>query len=300
MHYKLYRYQLTKVSGEKEREIHPDDHFKLFQRARGTDSYGEFAEYRGKRDSVLMFVREYRSDFVGLIGRHSTEREVTTYDAKEDETYQVEVDDDDYPNAAFVCLPRLRMIACSDGARMPADGAMSRLHQILLYRHRAYFVVEAIKETFDLRKAVNRFRLIEVTFDILPVNPHTGDLGLKLDESRKLDHIKKISGKATAPSSAPMTLEGGFLTSVQQLQQSGHAKVGFVGRTDEGTEVKVPKPGKTTELAEDEEDSVRNESVGVRIKVPEKLDYPFNQAYVTRIRKIARQFEESTLDDGDG
>ncbi|SDS01491.1 hypothetical protein [Bradyrhizobium canariense] len=300
MHYKLYRYTLTKIVGEKEREIHPDHHFKLFQRSRGTDAYGELAEYRGKRDSVLMFVREYRSDFVGLIGRHSTEREVTSYDANEDETYQIEVDDDDYPNAAFVCLPRLRMIACSDSNQVRADSAMSRLHQILVHRHRAFFVVEPIKETFDLRKAINRFRLIEVTFDIFPVNPHTGDLGLKLDESRKLDHIKKISGKATAPSSEPMTLEGGFLTSVQQLQQSGHAKVGFVGRTDEGTEVKVPKPGRTTELAVDEEDSVRDESVGVRINVPEKLAYPFNQAYVTRIRKIARQFESSGVDDEDG
>ena len=87
---------------------------------------------------------------------------------------------------------------------------------------------DEIKESFDLRKAVDRFRLIEVTFDIYPVNPHTGDLGLKLDESRKLDHIKKLSGKATAPPSTPLTLGGGFLTSVQQLQQSGHAELALL------------------------------------------------------------------------
>jgi hypothetical protein len=139
-----------------------------------------------------MFVRDYRSDFVGLIGRHSTEREVTKYNAAEDETHKEDVDDDDYPNAAFICLPRLRMIACSDGAQVRADSAMSRLHQILIHRHRAIFVFDEIKETFDLRKAVDRFRLIEVTFDVYPVNPHTGDLGRRLDESRKLDHIKKL------------------------------------------------------------------------------------------------------------
>lgn len=299
MHYKLYRYTLTKLVGENEREIHPDQHFKLFQQSRGADGSGRLAEYRGKRDSVLMFVRDYRTDFVGLIGRHSTEREVTKYDPDEDETHQEEVDDDDYPNAAFVCFPRLRMIACSDGTRVRADSAMSRLHQILNHRHRAYFVVDVIRETFDLRKAVHRFRLTEVTFDIFPVNPHTGDLGLKLDQSRKLDHIKKLSGKATAPPSTPLKLEGGFLTSVQQLQQSGHAKVGFVGRTDEGIEVQVSKPTKTTELPEDEEKSVREENVGVRINVTEKLEYPFNQIYVMRIRKIARQFLSSGVDEGD-
>jgi hypothetical protein len=246
-----------------------------------------------------MYVRDYRSDFVGLIGRHSTPREITSYNADEDEAYQTEVEDDDYPNAAFVCLPRLRMIACSDSAQVRADSAMSRLHQILVHRHKAFFVVDPIKETFDLRKAVSRFRLIEVTFDVFPVNPHTGDLGLALDESRKLDHIKKLSGKASAPAASPLRLDGGFLTSVQQLQQSGHAKVGFVGRTDEGTEVKVPKPVRTTELSEDEDETVRNENVGVRINIPEKLEYPFNQAYVTRIRKVARQFLESGLEDSD-
>src|SRR4051812_22891447 len=127
MHYKLYRYQLTKISGENEREVHPDKHFKLFFNSRGADAFGELAEYRGKKDSVLMYLREYRLDFTGMIGRHSTEREVTSYDAREDEAFIREVDDDDYPHAVFICMPRLRMIACSDGTQIRADSAMSRL-----------------------------------------------------------------------------------------------------------------------------------------------------------------------------
>jgi hypothetical protein len=121
MHYRLYRYSLTKVVGEKEREIHPDQHFKIFSNSRGADAYGELAEYRGKRDSVLMYVREYRTDFVGLIGRHSTQREVTSYDATEDEAYQTEVDDDDYPNAAFICFPdvAVEFLIVNEGERRP-------------------------------------------------------------------------------------------------------------------------------------------------------------------------------------
>ncbi|UYO52271.1 hypothetical protein [Rhodopseudomonas palustris] len=299
MYYRLYRYQLTKISGETEREIHPDRHFRLFDSAKGADDYGQLAEYRGRRDSVLMYLREYRSDFTGLIGRHSTEREINVYNESEDEVVAKAVDDDDYPHAAFVCLPRLRMIACTDNSQVRADSAMSRLHQILMHRHRIYFVFDAIKETFDLRKAVRRFRLTEVTFEVLPVNPHSGDLGLKLDQSRKLDHIKKLTGKAMASPSSPLSLDGGFLTSVQQLQQSGHAKVGFVGQTDEGVQVKVPKPGRVTELSDDDAEPVRDENVGVRINITEKQEYPFSQAYVSRIRKVARQFQGVGLDDPD-
>jgi len=124
-----------------------------------------------------MYLRDYHYDFIGLVGRHSTEREITAYDKREDETLQLDVTDDDYPHAPFVCMPRLRMIACVDSAKVSADGAMARLHQILVSRQKAFFVVEAITETFDLRKAVKRFKVIDVTFEILPVNPHSGDLG---------------------------------------------------------------------------------------------------------------------------
>lgn len=298
MHYKLYRYQLTKIVGEdKEREIHPDKHFGVFAKSRGKDAFGELTEYRGKKDSVLMYLRDYHFDFIGLIGRHSTEREVTKYDEREDETLQLDVTDDDYPHAPFVCMPRLRMIACVDSAKVKADGAMSRLHQILLSRQKVFFVVDVITETFDLRKAVKRFRIIDVTFELLPVNPHSDDLGLKLDESRKIDHIKKIVGHATSPLSDPMTLNGGFLTSVQQLQQSGHAKVGFVGVTEEKIEVKVQKPGRATKLSADGDESVWGEDVGVKFNIPGKHTYPFPKGHVMQVRKIAKNFARSGSDD---
>jgi hypothetical protein len=78
MHYKLYRYRITKIVGkDREVAVHPDDHFKTFFKSKGKDSYGDLAEYRGKKDSVLMYLRDFHYDFIGLIGRHSTEREVT-------------------------------------------------------------------------------------------------------------------------------------------------------------------------------------------------------------------------------
>jgi hypothetical protein len=295
MYYKLYRYSLV---GRNDRPIHPDRHSE-FNKAKGTDELGELSPYRSRKDSVLMYLRDYHYDFIGLIGRHSTEREITTYDESEDETAIKRVVDDDYPHAPFVCMPRLGMIACVDGARLRADAAMARLHGILAHRRKLLFVVEAITETFDLRKAVKRFNIIEVTFELLPVNPHSGDLGSKLDESRKLDHIRRIVGTAQALPSDPIKLDGGFLTAVQQLQTSLHAKVGFVGRTDDRdkVEVKVEKPVKSQRLASSEDEAVFGENVGFKINVKEKLEYPFPRSHVMLIRSIARKFLAQKLED---
>ena len=249
-----------------------------------------------KRTPVLMHLRNYGYDFVGLVGRHSTEREVTAYDVDEDITVQVAVDDDDYPHAAFVCLPRIGMITCTDGGRIRANAALSRLHQILAHRKHLLFVFDEIKETFDLRKAIKRFRLVEVTFEIHPVNPHTEDLGTQLDESRKIDHIKKLNGTAHGAISEPLTLDGGFLTAVQQLQKSGHAKVGFKGYThDKQIEVSVPRPSQAKALSEREEVETSGENVGVRINIPGKLEYPFPESFVHQMRQIARSFTENGL-----
>jgi hypothetical protein len=159
------------------------------------------------------------------------------------------------------------------------------------------FVVEAITETFDLRKAVKRFKVTEVTFEILPVNPHSGDLGLQLDESRKIDHIRRIVGSAQALPSDPMKLDGGLLTAIQQLQLSGHAKVGFVGRTEDKVEVKVEKPSKPQRLAADEDESVFGENVGVKINIKERVEYPFPKHHVMLIRSIAKKFSKLSVDD---
>jgi hypothetical protein len=300
MQYKLFRYELSTTDG---RAVHPDRHFRLFDEAKGPDAYGQFAEYRGRKDSVLMHLRNYRRyDFVGLVGRHATKREVTQYDVDEDLTLQIRVDDDDYPHAAFICLPRIGIIACTDSGNFRANAALSRLHQILAYRKQLLFVFDEIKETFDLRKAVKRFRLTEVTFEIHPVNPHTEDLGNRLDESRKIDHIKKLNGTAHGAVSEPLTLDGGFLTAVQQLQKSGHAKVGFKGYTpDLRIEINVPKQSQAQALP-DEALATSGENVGGRINIPGKQPYPFPESFVHEIRRVAVSITRAKLenDDDDG
>lgn len=288
MRYKFFRYTLTNEDGN---DVHPDHHWEIFSNSIGKDDTGRFAEYRGQKNAVLMHLRKYGSDFAALVGKHSTLREVTEYNEVDDETGSAIVDDDDYPNTPFICMPRLGAIACVEGSRIPANSAMSRIGSIIGHRQKCFFVVESIRESQDLRKAIQRFKITEVTFEIVPVNPHTGPLGTALDEARAMDHIRKVKGKLEAIEADPLVLEGGLLTQIQQLQQSGHARAGFKGVADHGIQVSVSKPEKTMELGEDDENVVHGEEVDVKVEFPGmRVHYPFQQGHVTHVRTIARRF----------
>jgi len=288
LQYKYYRYSLSSPDGV---ELPPDDHLLVFRRSIGRDDYGQFTEYRGKKNAVLMYLRVFRSDFAGLIGKHSTERQVTNYNEEFDETSNEVVVDNDYPHTAFVCLPRLRTIACVERASISANSAMERLHKVIAHRTRNLFIIEALRESQDLRKAVHRFRLTEVSFEVQPVNPHTGSLGRALDESRKLDHIRKIKGKVEAVPAQPLALQGGFLTQIQELQQSGHAKVGYRGIADHDIEVSVSKPTEPMALGDEGSEVIHGEELDVKVVFQSTpFTYPPGQGHVTQVRTIARRF----------
>lgn len=290
MRYKLYTYELT---DNQNRLIGSDRHYEIFSSSTGADTAGSFAKYRGKNDAVLMYVRragKSTSDFIGLIGKHATEREVTKYDSGSDEASSIIVRDDDYPNSPFICMPRLRMIACMDGSRIKADSAIARLHAILLSRQKMLFVASSLKQAYDLRKAIKNFRVFEVDFEIRPVNPHSEDLGLELDEQRKRDHIRKLMGKMKANKGDKLELAGGLLTAIQQLQKSGHAVAGFKAETEDGVQINVPKPGikEVTKLTDDEEES--DADADVRIDFPTlRANFPLSTAHVNQVRTIAKK-----------
>lgn len=289
MQYKLYTYD---ISDRQERLIAPDRHFSLFEKSKGRDAYGQHTRYRGKNDAILMAVRSFRSDFSGLIGRHATEREVTEYNEALDEATQALLEDDDYPNTIFVCFPRLGTIACIEGT-IKSDSALARLHAILIHRQDVYFTYKSLTEPIDLRKATKRFKVTEVTFEILPVNPHTGPLGRELDANRAKDHVRRLKGKAEGTTANPIKLNGGIMSAVQELQQSGHAKVGFKGSTSDGVEVIVPKPADAHELAANENDVVHGEDVAVKVNFPNlRFQYPLGQGHITNLRAIIKALKD--------
>jgi len=295
MKYKIYEYWLRDSKGY---DIAPDRHFEFFQRSTGRDEYGQFAEYRGQKNSVLMHLRRFSKDFSGLVGRHSQEREVTEYVERTDETLVVVVEDDDYPNTPFICFPRLKAIAVLDGSRITADAAVARLHQILGHRTHTYLTYGTFREALDLRRAVARFKVTEVTFEVLPVNPHTGPLGKRLDEARAKDHIRKITGRLEGKKTEPLKLEGGFLTEVQQLQQSGHAKVGYKGYADNDMAIEVAKPKEARELEDEPAPGSREQEVDIRVEVAgRRIEYPFPPGTFTQLRTIVRRLTARDDDD---
>lgn len=291
--YKLYKYELA---DKRNFIIGPDRHIDLFDRAKGPSVEGEYARYRGKNDAVLMYVRNYRSDFAGQIGRHATEREITSYNFREDETeVRIEIDDD-YPNTPFMCFPRLGYIACIEGRSVSANSAMSRLHAILAHRTETSFVVDPVREAFDLRKATQAFEVHEVNFEVNPVNPHTGDLGAELDHNKMLDHVNRLRGTATAKPGDKLQLNGGILTSIQQLQQSGHATAGYRGRLG-NVEVIVQRPSQARELG-DEEDATYANTADIKVNVERKVSYPFEAHDFSEMRAVINRFVTMSAENG--
>lgn len=288
MKYKIYKYETSDSRGN---VINPGHHYEIFLKSKGSDDYGSYSKYRGSDNAIIMNVRKMGSDIIGLVGKHSTEREVTIYSQRDDTANSRYVSDDDYPHAAFIAMPRLGAIAIVDGSRIRADSAIGRIHAVIAYRQNLIFTAEVVKEAYDLGRAVKRFRVFEVDFNIGPVNPHSGDLGLELDEDRKKDHIRSILGKAKSAKNDKISLDGGFLTAVHQLQKSGHATIGFKAENDDGTLIHVPKPDSKFQRSYDAADEGdAGPDVDVRIDFPHlKAEFPLPQGHVTDVRKITRQ-----------
>ncbi len=246
--------------------------------------------YRGQANAILMQLVGNPSRFTGLVGKHSTEREVETYDNDADEVNAQVVPDDNYPNAAFLCIPEINMIACQDRATLTAKSAIARLHAILAHRTRITLVGHPLRQSDDLRFAIDHFRVVEVDFEVLPVNPHTGDAGRLLDENNKRDHVAKMRGKLLAEEGGRIELGGGTATQIQQLQQSGHARVGYKGFGPRNVEINVSKPHSPSPKEEDDEES--DESYPeMRITFPHvPPTYPLPREHVEELERMMRIF----------
>lgn len=280
MFFKFFEYSLENDDGKLPSETHRD----IFRKARGFDEDGLLVKYRGQRNSILMGVRKAGDFFTGLIGRHSEQRDVTDYDANEDAPARKTVDDDDYPNTPFVCWPKKKGIAICDSAPISAGSAVQRLHAILYDRAGVEFSVTPIKEFDDLRFATNNLRIIEISFETVRVNPHTEALGMAWNESAVQDHVTKVAGKLVATSAKPVELNGGIATQIQQLQKSGHCRVGYTGLTPKGVKIKTQKPRHLRALPDDDSEIPDEQAPDVRVKFDNfGKSYPLEADDISRV-----------------
>ena len=108
MFYKLFGYTIEREGYSRQ----PQQHLRFFHASKGADNAGHFTLYRGEYNTVLMHVRAHGEILTGLIGKHSTEREITEYDQNVYVTQNRIIRDNDYPHTPFICYPHLSMIAC--------------------------------------------------------------------------------------------------------------------------------------------------------------------------------------------
>lgn len=293
MFYKIFAYTLERGDVE----LDPTGHFEFFQRSIGQDQDGNYTEYR-RQSIVLMNLINDDGWFMGLVGKHSTEREVTHYENSNDTIAQQIIGDDDYPHTPFICVPSLHMMACGDSGPINARSAMRRLHKILAHRAGSILLYDSLRQFNDLRTVTSLFRVTEVDYEVLPVNPTTGDLGQLLDESRKRDHIEKMKGRVSSTEDQSMILEGGFLTQIAELQQSGHSRVGFTGIDDQGVEIKVSKPARPEKIPEEPGES-RSETLYPEMRVSFRgmsPTYPLTEDHAHQLIAIMRKLRGLAVD----
>jgi hypothetical protein len=105
------------------------------------------------------------------------------------------------------------------------------------------------------------------------------------------DHITRWRGKFNADITDPLRLNGGLLHGVQQLQESGHCRVGFTAYTDSGAEITLPKPKKRRSFpAETSEDSDQL-APELRLRFSDiHTHYPFDTDHLSDLISILQQF----------
>lgn len=287
MRFQIFNYSLQ----FKGRDIAPDKHFEIFNRSKGSNNSGEFTEYRGRKDAVLMQVEKIDNVFTGLIGKHNSERLVRKYSTIDDILIEEVEQDDDYPYAIFYCDPRRNEIAISKSSDITVNSAIGRITKILYARTSAEIVFTSIVAAYDLRAAIKSINIRRVDFEIYQVNPHTKDLGLSLDENKKKDFIDTLMGSMTAERGKRLRLNGGFLSATQQLQESGHAVIGYTGDID-GIQIQVPKKklrAKPKPLDEDETKEVNEVTIDIG---DEQRRYPLSSSIIGKFRNIFAVFRK--------
>jgi hypothetical protein len=240
MYWKFYSYDL--YSFDQEQALAPQEHYAIFAKAKGFDREGKLAPHRKKSDAILMEIKRQGRAISLIAGKHVTERNVQVYRNDRDElTERLELDNN-YEGALCLFWPDINKCAVSDQQNLRARSAIARINAVVNFRRLAWFVANPVTQARDLEELTKNYMVHEVSFEIRPVNPHTGPLGEKLDKSNKKDQIRRLIGKAQANGSTGLALNGGTLSEVNELYKSGHATIGVKAKNENGTELVIPRP----------------------------------------------------------
>ena len=194
---------------------------------------------------------KYISFGIGYIVEFRVERRLNR-DTEKVEVAMVE--SDDLRSTRAVLVPRFGVSAFKDGSgdQVSATGGAGRTSAIVAMYTEGAAEFEETASQQDVDQAMERLRLVEMTFDVRPFNPHPSVPGDMLHELLQKANVGKMSAKTTPhPGGGLTTDEEGIVSEARGMSAKGYGHFGIKAETEAGAQVSYKKPPLRGEVDKD-------------------------------------------------
>lgn len=180
------------------------------------------------------------------------------------------------------------IVAFRDGSgdRLTADSAVARFRAILEFHTECEFEYDRTASSADIKKALNRLKVTEFSFDARPFNPHPSKPGDILDKLLQNANVGKLRGVAKSASDEGLSVsDDGLIDEVTGMADKNYANFGMKGETKTGSTVSYKKQRLTGDKQKDREHA--EQARNLRVSVPSDDEETSEEEYVVMaIREI--------------
>ncbi|MDF2232210.1 hypothetical protein P2H44_06550 [Albimonas sp. CAU 1670] len=242
----IFRYTMSNSEGE---EIDHSHHLAEFDNIKGKKAPYRVRDPEKNDEKHFVFDisdsklsgLDYFSFGVGYQITERLERQLNPRTEKISPVYR-DANDMRYTRAVFV--PAYGVCAFRDGSGddLSATGGAGRVRAIFEHHGEIAFDYIATANRNDVSKALKKLRLIELTFEVRPFNPHPSVPGDELHKLLSIAKVDKFTGKARPADGGHMVPDsGGLVSEVDGLTQKSYGHLGLKATTSEGAEVVYKK-----------------------------------------------------------
>jgi hypothetical protein len=182
------------------------------------------------------------------VGYYLHQREEAEYNKDDDEIIEAYVETGGIRFTKFVAVPHLGVLAVADRTSETALGAtagISRFRSVVRHKNGAKAIVQLAATSEEVGRALKRWSVDQVSFVLRPFNPTARRLGRQLHALMIANGIGRFRGVAQ-PASPGEHLHDpgkGLVGEAVGLTQEGYGQIAVKGRTPEGHEASLGKPG---------------------------------------------------------
>ncbi|MCB2186962.1 MAG: hypothetical protein KQJ78_11125 [Deltaproteobacteria bacterium] len=198
------------------------------------------------RTTLIEFINEDDSEDVIYfnIVRELTTRLRKEYNDKLDVLEEVVEEGKDMMLGMVVCLPGRGLMAVEDSSGKEALGAQStvaRLRSVVRVFEGHRFMSALAASSNEVRSAIARWEVDNVSFRVWPYNPHPKKAGEHLAALLAPGKVE-VSGSIKPYKNGQIDLQqGGFVNEVVELGTTKHAEYGVTGKTSDGYRARIQK-----------------------------------------------------------